>query len=103
VAITEAFGAKISHKVAIEIKGGTDKSNAHNRAGEAEKSHQKAAAKGFRDFWTIIALRGLKKDTLAAECPTTKKWFDASHVLARTGADWEDFRHRIAEAVGIPL
>jgi hypothetical protein len=103
VAITEVFGTKTSNKVAIEIKGGTDKSNAHNRAGEAEKSHQKAAGKHFKDFWTIIALTGLKEETLATESPTTNNWFDASHVLARSGAGWEDFKHRIAEAVGIPL
>ncbi|MGZ6228614.1 MAG: XcyI family restriction endonuclease, partial [Candidatus Binataceae bacterium] len=46
---------QVHNKVAIEIKGGTDKSNAHNRAGEAEKSHQKARAQEFNDFWTIIA------------------------------------------------
>jgi hypothetical protein len=103
VAITEEFGTKTSNKVAIEIKGGTDKSNAHNRAGEAEKSHQKAAGKGFKDFWTIIALAGLNEDTLNTESPTTNHWFDAAHVMGREGAGWEDFRHRIAEAVGIPL
>jgi hypothetical protein len=32
--------------IAIEIKGGTDFSNIHNRLGEAEKSHQKARKKG---------------------------------------------------------
>src|SRR5688572_19758329 len=42
VRIQEEFGARLQNKVAIEIKGGTDRSNAHNRAGEAEKSHQKA-------------------------------------------------------------
>jgi|SRR6266567_6638705 len=36
--IQEEFGGKLRNKVAIEIKGGTDVSNAHNRAGEAEKS-----------------------------------------------------------------
>lgn len=103
VAITEDFSGKLSNKVAIEIKGGTDKSNAHNRAGEAEKSHQKAAGKGFKDFWTIIALTGLKVETLVEESPTTNDWFDASQVLARSGSGWENFRNRIVEAVGIPL
>jgi hypothetical protein len=50
VRIQEEFSGKLQNKVAIEIKGGTDKSNAHNRAGEAEKSHQKARNEGFRDF-----------------------------------------------------
>lgn len=34
--------------VAIEVKSGTDVSNIHNRIGEAEKSHQKAAARLYR-------------------------------------------------------
>ena len=42
IRIQEEFEGKLRNKVAIEIKGGTDVSNAHNRAGEAEKSHQKA-------------------------------------------------------------
>jgi len=40
--------------LAIEIKGGTDQSNIHNRIGEAEKSHQKAKGQGFSKFWTIV-------------------------------------------------
>ena len=34
--------------IAIEVKGGKDFSNIHNRVGEAEKSHQKARARGLR-------------------------------------------------------
>jgi XcyI restriction endonuclease len=59
VCIQEEFAGNLRNKVAIEIKGGTDKSNAHNRAGEAEKSHQKAKREGLRDFWTIITKKGL--------------------------------------------
>jgi hypothetical protein len=103
VAIKEDFGDKEHNKVAIEIKGGTDVSNAHNRAGEAEKSHQKAKNNGYRDFWTVIAKRGIDMQKLQAESRTTNSWFDAAHVLGRVGTDWEDFRRRIAEAVGIPL
>ena len=33
--------------IAIEVKGGRDFSNIHNRIGEAEKSHQKAKGKGY--------------------------------------------------------
>jgi hypothetical protein len=102
VSVREEFGAKKHNKVAMEIKGGTDISNAHNRAGEAEKSHQKAKNDGYRDFWTVIAKRGLNMRKLKAESPTTNSWFDAAHVLGRVGSDWEDFRHRLAEAVGIP-
>jgi len=103
VRIQEEFSGKLQNKVAIEIKGGTDKSNAHNRAGEAEKSHQKAKGEGFRDFWTIIAKKGLDTGKLKRESPTTNSWFDAAQVLGREGDDWEEFRIRIAGQVGIPL
>ena len=103
VSVREEFGDTWHNKVAVEIKGGTDVSNAHNRAGEAEKSHQKAKNNGYRDFWTVIAKRGLDMRKLKAESPTTNSWFDAAHVLGRIGVDWEEFRRRLAEAVGIPV
>jgi len=103
VRIQEEFAGKLRNKVAIEIKGGTDKSNAHNRAGEAEKSHQKAKREGFRDFWTIIAKKGLDLHKLRSESPTTNSWFDVAQVLGRNGEDWEEFRSRLAGEVGIPL
>lgn len=103
VRIQEDFGGSTHNRVAIEIKGGTDKSNAHNRAGEAEKSHQKARASGFRDFWTIITTKGLDLNSLRRESPTTTSWFDAAQVLGRAGPDWDDFERRLAGEVGIPL
>lgn len=33
--------------IAVEVKGGTDFSNIHNRIGEAEKSHQTPVLSGF--------------------------------------------------------
>ena len=102
VSIREQFGSSLRNKVAIEIKGGTDVANVHNRAGEAEKSHLKARAERFRDFWTIISTRGVQIARLQAGSPTTTSWFDAADVLAQAGPDWEEFKTRIAEAVGIP-
>jgi len=103
VAIYE-FVEDLPHfKVAIEVKGGTDKSNAHNRAGEAEKSHQKAKKAGFPEFWTIISKQGIEMRKLLAESPTTNHWFNAAEVLARKGKDWDSFRHRIAGIVSIPV
>ena len=103
ICIQEEFEGKLRNKVAIEIKGGTDISNAHNRAGEAEKSHQKAKKQGFRDFWTIISKSGLSMEKLKQESPTTNSWFDVAQVLAREGDDWKDFRSRFAGEAGIPL
>lgn len=102
VSIQELMGSTVHHKVAIEVKGGTDVSNAHNRAGEAEKSHQKAKRVGFPEFWTIISKQGLELSKLRHESPTTNHWFDAAEVLARRGKDWDEFRERIAGTVGIP-
>jgi hypothetical protein len=103
VCVQEQVSDRIHHKVAIEVKGGTDISNAHNRAGEAEKSHQKAKKFGFPEFWTIISKRGLELFKLQAESPTTNHWFDVAEVLARKGDDWDDFRQRLAGSCGIPL
>jgi hypothetical protein len=95
VRIQEQVGDQLHHKVAIEVKGGTDVSNVHNRAGEAEKSHQKAKKFGFPEFWTIISKRGTDASKLRSESPTTNRWFDVAEVLARTGHDWDDFRQRL--------
>ena len=102
VSILEQFGTELRRKLAIEIKGGSDRSNAHNRAGEAEKSHQKAKREDFRDFWTIIAKQGLDMDTLSEESPTTTSWFDVTQVLGRQGPDWNLFRSRLCGELGIP-
>jgi len=94
---------QLRNKVAIEIKGGTDISNVHNRAGEAEKSHIKAKKQDFRDYWTLISLTGVNVGKLKSESPTTNSWFDVAQVLARDGDDWTEFSSRFADAAGIPL
>lgn len=101
VRIREDIGGGLSYKIAMEIKAGTDHSNAHNRAGEAEKSHQKAEAAGAGDFWTLIALKRVDLSVLKRESPRTRRWFDVAQVLGRDGADWVEFRRRLIEAVGI--
>jgi len=103
VAVDEQVGNMMHKKVAIEVKGGTDISNAHNRAGEAEKSHLKAKGRGYPEFWTIISKTGLDVSRLRAESQTTNHWFDVAEVLARKGKDWDDFRRRLAGIVGIPI
>jgi len=103
IRIQEEFQpGKLRSKVAIEIKGGTDNSNVHNRAGEAEKSHQKARNAGFSHFWTIISKAGIDQGKLEQESPTTTAWFDVAQVLARECPDWEEFRSRFAGEAGIP-
>ena len=88
-------------KVAVEIKGGMDYSNVHNRAGEAEKSHQKASARGATDFWTIIATARTSISVLRRESPTTRQWFDLGQVLAGDGPDWTGLVNNLRIALGI--
>lgn len=102
IGIFEEFNGELRAKVAIEIKGGTDMSNVHNRAGEAEKSHQKAKVRGFRDFWTLILKKNVDQSNLRAESPTTTSWFDIAQVVGKSGSDWSEFQSRIEEVVGIP-
>lgn len=89
-------------KVAIEIKGGLDGSNAYNRAGEAEKSHIKAKAAGYRDFWTVIDTENADSATVRSGSPTTQSWYELLDIQARRGRSWEEFRDRIYQEVGIP-
>ena len=103
VSVTEIVGSTERKTSAIEIKGGLDQSNAHNRAGEAEKSHQKARAAGYLEFWTLISKGQLDMNQFRRESPTTSSWFDVTHVLAHEGDDWEAFRAAVVQAVGIPL
>ncbi|MFN0096968.1 MAG: XcyI family restriction endonuclease [Dehalococcoidia bacterium] len=102
IAITEEFGSSEVPKVAIEIKGGTDVSNIHNRLGEAEKSHLKAKQLGFVEFWTIInaPLDGL---VATRESPTTQQFFQLAEIIRDDGSSWELFRNRLASATGMPF
>jgi len=91
----------VEHRLAIEIKGGTDRSNAFNRAGEAEKSHIAAKSAGYRICWTVIATVGVDAIKLAAASPTTDEWFDAGQVLGRTGEDWLRFSGGLTKLVSL--
>lgn len=101
VEIKERLGAQDFLRAAIEIKGGKDNANIHNRAGEAEKSHQKAKARGAGAFWTIIASSSANMTTLQAESPTTQQWFDLDHVRSGSGADWQKLVSHVRIAMGI--
>ena len=87
-------------RLCVEIKGGQDVSNIHNRAGEAEKSHQKARALGWRNTWTLIALSGLSSEqlmNLKTESPSTSRWFDVNEVCAERGRSYEEFKGALIE------
>lgn len=88
--------------IAIEIKGGTDFSNIHNRIGEAEKSHQKAKAQGFVECWTIINVDRTDVSTLKSESPSTNRFYRLSQIISGVGDEYRDFESRVRSATGIP-
>ncbi len=83
--------------IAIEIKGGEDARNAHNRAGEAEKSHIKARSVGYPHRWTVIVMKGLDRERLREETPSSTELFEATEIIDRRGADWESLQRLFTE------
>jgi len=75
IVIHEEMNAdNIRNVIAIEVKGGTDFSNIHNRVGEAEKSHQKAKADGYVECWTIVNVDRIDMDMAKRESPSTNRF-----------------------------
>ena len=95
VTIQEHAGNASTNVLAIEVKGGTDASNAYNRGGEAEKSHAKARLDGYRECWTVIKIRGVQFSRLRQGSPTTNAWFEVAEIVGQTGPDWEHFKRRM--------
>jgi len=87
--------------VAIEIKGGTDISNIHNRIGEAEKSHQKARKAGFTECWTIVGVSALDTTLAKRESPSTDRFFFLSKILDVGTPESAEFREELLARVGI--
>lgn len=87
--------------VAIEIKGGTDISNIHNRLGEAEKSHQKAKNKGYTEFWTVVNVSQLNRENAKHESPTTNRFYSLSSLMLGDDEEYEDFRRRVISLTAI--
>ena len=104
IAIREILASGPANKIAIEVKGGQDASNLHNRVGEAEKSHNKAKADGFPECWTIINVDGLDsagKTKISRESPTTNRWYWISQIGDITSSEYLDFKSRIKSACSI--
>lgn len=87
--------------VAIEIKGGRDYSNIHNRIGEAEKSHQKARKEGFVECWTIVGISDLNTELAKKESPSTDRFYHLDRLVDLTSEEFEDFRENLLSRVGI--
>lgn len=100
IAISEELSASTTNRLAIEIKGGTDLSNIHNRLGEAEKSHQKARAKGFTEFWTIKNA-AVNPAVAAQESPSTNLFFELSGIVDPSTDEWRRFRDELTSRLGV--
>lgn len=100
VAITEVLGTGRRPTVSIEVKGGRDTSNIHNRIGEAEKSHQKARNQGFFEFITIVRA-AVDPETARRESPTTSHFFHLDRLLDTASEEHSQFRNLLGSVVGI--
>jgi hypothetical protein len=87
--------------IAIEVKGGTDFSNIHNRIGEAEKSHQNARQAGYVECWTIVNVRRLDQAKAKRESPSTNQFFSLSELIQPESPEHSDFRNRILALTGL--
>jgi hypothetical protein len=89
------------HVIAIEVKGGKDFSNVHNRIGEAEKSHQKARANGYTECWTVVNVDKIDMKMAKRESPSTDRFYRISDLLDGSGSEFDDFRDRVISLTGI--
>jgi hypothetical protein len=101
VRITEKLPTGTRPTLSIEIKGGADVSNIHNRLGEAEKSHQKARNAGFFEFWTVLRA-DFTAESAKRESPTTSRFFNLDRICAPRTAEHREFRELLSSLIGIP-
>ncbi|MDR1619776.1 MAG: XcyI family restriction endonuclease [Clostridiales bacterium] len=87
--------------IAIEVKGGQDYSNIHNRIGEAEKSHQKARNSGYIECWTVVNVDRMDIETAKKESPSTNMFFRISDLLNAASAEHQTFSDLLVSCVGI--
>ncbi|MCI5123465.1 MAG: XcyI family restriction endonuclease, partial [Candidatus Electrothrix sp. AR5] len=102
IVICEEMNAiSIRKLIAIEIKGGTDFSNIHNRVGEAEKSHQKAKSDGYVECWTVVNVDRIDMNMARRESPSTNRFYRISALKSGEGEEYDDFKNRIIALTGI--
>jgi hypothetical protein len=97
----ELPSGKFRNLVAIEIKGGRDYSNIHNRIGEAEKSHQKARKEGYVECWTMVGVSDLDMRLAKRESPSTDRFYHIEQITDEGTTEFEDFKENLLSRVGI--
>lgn len=102
ISITERLpSGSVRNLVAIEIKGGKDISNIHNRIGEAEKSHQKARKKGFVECWTMVGVHRLEVAQARRESPSTDRFFHIESIMKPGSEEFTEFREHLLARIGL--
>lgn len=100
IQIIEVLRSSKRGLISIEIKGGTDYSNIHNRIGEAEKSHQKAKKRGYFEFMTILRV-DIDYAILRNESPTTSHFFHLDKITNKDTTEYETFREILSSILSI--
>lgn len=104
IVIREEMNAKsFRNVIAIEVKGGTDFSNIHNRVGEAEKSHQKAKGDGYVECWTVVNVDRIDMEMAKRESPSTNRFYRISSLKSGEGEEYEDFKDRVISLTGVKV
>jgi hypothetical protein len=102
IEIKEKLSSGTRGLISIEIKGGRDISNIHNRIGEAEKSHQKAKQRGYFEFMTIISV-DIEYSFLKSESPTTSHFFHLDKISDKTSLEYNKFRELLSSILGVNI
>jgi hypothetical protein len=104
IVIREKIGEnRYRNIIAIEVKGGKDFSNIHNRVGEAEKSHQKAKQSGYVECWTVVNVDRIDIEMAKKESPSTNSFYIISQLNLKRGDEYQDFKERIISLTGIKI
>jgi hypothetical protein len=102
IEIIEKLSSGFRGLISIEIKGGKDISNIHNRIGEAEKSHQKAKQRGYFEFMTIISV-DIEYSFLKSESPTTSHFFHLDKISDKTNPEYNKFKELLSSILGVNI
>ncbi|MBD1392781.1 XcyI family restriction endonuclease [Mucilaginibacter glaciei] len=102
IEIIEKLTSGFRGLISIEIKGGKDYSNIHNRIGEAEKSHQKARQRGYFEFMTIISVE-IDYSLLKSESPTTSHFFHLDKISEINNSEYSKFKELLSSILGVNI
>jgi hypothetical protein len=100
ITIIETLASGAMPNTSIEIKGGADVSNVHNRVGEAEKSHLNAKGSGFTRFWTILKAN-IDPALAKQQSPTTTAFFNLDEIRDVHSSGHVRFKELLHQTIGI--